>query len=109
MKVKEKQAIEKADKDFKYYEFLKEELLKNETQKNEIFDKYLINISELGRSIKYLQKSHLKSPVILVERLKELLTISINDFNESVEFIAKLNREEFELIKIISKTRKELN
>ncbi|MFW9829639.1 MAG: Rab family GTPase [Candidatus Thorarchaeota archaeon] len=107
--IKEIEAIEKNGKDLKYYEFLKEELLKNETQKNDIFDKALINISELGRTIKYLQKSHSKSPIILVDRLKELLTFSMNDFEESVEFIAKLNREEFELINIISKMRKDLN
>ena len=106
-KVKKEIAVEKEDKDLKYFEFLKEQLQKNEIQKNDVFDQFLINISELEKTIKHLKKSQSKSVKELVDNLKELLITTKIDFEKNVDLIRKLNLEEFELVKIISKTKEE--
>ena len=106
-KVKKEIAAEKEDKDLKYFKFLKEQLQKNEIQKNDVFDQFLINISELEKTIKHLKKSQSKSVKELVDNLKELLITTKIDFEKNVDLIRKLNLEEFELVKIISKTKEE--
>ncbi len=106
-KVKKEIAVEKEDKDLKYFEFLKEQLQKNEIQKNDVFDQFLINISELDKTIKHLKKSQSKSVKELVDNLKELLITAKIDFEKNVDLIRKLNLEEFELVKIIFKTKEE--
>ena len=100
--------IKKEDKDLKYYEFLKQELDRNKSQKNDVFDQFLINLSELDNTIKHLLKSHSKSPKDYVNNLKDLLITVKNDFEGSVEAINNLNIEESELIKILSVTKNEL-
>lgn len=106
-KVKKEIAVEKEDKDLKYFEFLQEQLQKNEIQKNDVFDQFLINISDLDKTIKHLKKSQSKSVKELVDNLKELLIIAKIDFEKNVDLIRKLNLEEFELVKIIFKTKEE--
>ncbi len=106
-KVKKEIAVEKEDKDLKYFEFLKEQLQKNEIQKNDVFDQFLINISDLDKTITHLKKSQSKSVKELVDNLKELLIIAKIDFEKNVDLIRKLNLEEFELVKIIFKTKEE--
>ena len=51
---------EKGVEELKYYDFLKQELEKNGAQKNDVMDQFLINISELNKTIKHLQKSYAK-------------------------------------------------
>ena len=106
-KTKKEVGDKKEDKDLKYYEFLRQELQKNENQKNDVIDQFLINISELDKTIKHLKKTQVKSVQDTVENLKELLIAAKNDFEKNSEYIRKLNAEEFELVKIISKTKKE--
>ncbi|NVM35396.1 MAG: hypothetical protein HWN81_07360, partial [Candidatus Lokiarchaeota archaeon] len=106
-KTKEKDGDKKEDKDLKYYEFLRQELQKNENQKNDVFEQFLINISELEKTIKHIKKTQVKSVQNTVDNLEELLIAAKKDFEKNVEFIRKLNAEEFELIKIISKTKEE--
>lgn len=106
-KVKKEIAVEKEYKDLKYFEFLQEQLQKNEIQKNDVFDQFLINISDLDKTIKHLKKSQSKSVKELVDNLKELLITAKIDFEKNVDLIRKLNLEEFELVKIIFKTKEE--
>ncbi len=106
-KTKKKVVDDKKDKDLKYYEFLRQELQKNENQKNDVIDQFLINISELDKTINHIKKTHIKSVQNTVDNLKELLIAAKNDFEKNVEFIRKLNAEEFELVKIILKTKEE--
>ena len=106
-KVKEESVEEKEIKELKYYDFLKQELENNVTQKSDIMDLFLINLSELDKTIEHLKKPHSKSVKDLIDNLKELLIITKKDFEQNVDLIAKLNREEFELVKIISKTIEE--
>lgn len=104
-KIKEESTEEKEINELKYYDFLKNELEINGAQKNDVLDQFLINISELDKTIKHLQKSHPKSVIDLIDNLKELFITSKRDFEKNTELITKLNREEFELVKIISKTK----
>jgi small GTP-binding protein len=106
-KIKEESAAEKEIKEMKYHDFLRQELDKNETQKSEVLDHFLINISELDKTIKHIQKTHAKSVKDLLENLENLLITSKKDFEENVDLIVKLNREEFELVKIISKVKED--
>lgn len=94
-------------KDIKYIDFLKKELEKNSKQKIDTMDKFLINLTELDKTIEKLKKTHSKSGKELIHTLKELLTIANKDFNQYVDLLEKLNTEEFELVKIISKTKEE--
>ncbi|MFX1308368.1 MAG: Rab family GTPase [Promethearchaeota archaeon] len=105
LKVKEESAEEKEVNELKYYNFLKQELENNAVQKNDIMNQFLINISELEKTIKYLQKSFGKSAKDLIDNLKELLLTKKNEFEKEIDLITKLNREEFELVKIISKAK----
>ena len=105
--VKKERAVEKEIKELKYYDFLRQELEKNETQKNEVMDQFLINISELDKTIKHIQKSHAKSVIELIDNLKNLFLTTKKDFESGIELISKLNIEEFELVKIISKVKEE--
>lgn len=98
---------EEETKELKYFNFLKQELEKNATQKCNIMDQFLINLSELDKTIAHLTKTHSKSVNDLVNGLKELFITAMQDFEQNVDLIAKLNREEFELVKIISKTKEE--
>jgi hypothetical protein len=86
---------------------LRNELEKNETQKNEVMDQFLINITELDKTIKHIQKTHAKSVIDTVDNLKSLFITTKKDFESSIDLISKLNREEFELVKIISKVKEE--
>jgi small GTP-binding protein len=106
--VTEENSEEKEIKELKYYDFLKQELEKNSTQKRDIIDQFLINLSELDKMIKHLQKSRFKSAEDLVPNLKNLLIKIRKEFEKNIQFMVKLNREEFELVKIISKTKEEL-
>ena len=112
-KVKIKQPVKKISTDdkehqeLKYYDFLRQELEKNESQKNQVMDQFLIDLSELDKTIKHIQKSHAKSVVNLIDTLKNLLLTSKKDFEASNDLINKLNIEEFELVKIISKIKEE--
>jgi len=103
--IKKEIAGEKEDKDQKYFEFLKEQLQKNEIQKKEVFDRFLITITELDKTIKHIKKTQLKAGKDTVDNLKELLITARKDFENNIEVIKKLNAEEFELVKIISKTK----
>ena len=105
-KGKEENTEEKEITELKYYDFLKQELKKNVAQKNDILDQFLINLSELDKTVKHIQKSHIKSVRALIDNLKELFITSKRDFDKGLDLLAKLNREEFELVKIISKTKK---
>jgi small GTP-binding protein len=106
-KVKKEVDIEKKDKDLVYYEFLKQELQKNEIQKNEVMDRFLINLSELDKTIKHIKKFQSKSVEESFVDLKEFLMIAKKEFEKNLDLISKLNREEFELVKIITKFREE--
>ncbi|UCC21116.1 MAG: GTP-binding protein, partial [Promethearchaeota archaeon] len=106
-KVKEENVEEKEIMDLKYYDFLMQELETNATQKNDVIDQFLINLTELENAINYLKKTHSKSVEDLIDNLKELLITTQKDFEKSIDLISKFNREEFELVQIISKTKKE--
>ena len=106
-KVKKKTKSEKEIKELKYYDFLIQELEKNEIQKNEVMDQFLFNITELEKTINIIQKSHSKSVVNLVESLKDLFITTKRDFESSIELISKLNIEEFELVNIILKVKED--
>ncbi len=106
-KVRKESAVEKEIVELKYYDFLRQELEKNEAQKNEVMDQFLINISELNKTIKHIQKSHAKSVIELIDNLKNLFLTTKKDFESGIELISKLNIEEFELVKIISKVKEE--
>ncbi|MFX1390845.1 MAG: Rab family GTPase [Promethearchaeota archaeon] len=105
---KKEELAKEEDKDLKYYKFLKDELEKNESQKNDVFDLFLINVSEINKTIKHLYKTYSKTPEELIRNIKEFLITSQKEFEDSVEVIKKLNREEFELVRIISKTKSEI-
>ena len=105
-KLKEESTVEKEIKDVKYFDFLKQELEKNEIHKNKVMDQFLINISELEKTIKFIQKSSGKSVNDLVNNLKNLFTSTKKDFEASADLLLKLNIEESELVKIISKVKK---
>ncbi|MFX1499583.1 MAG: Rab family GTPase [Promethearchaeota archaeon] len=105
-KVEEESAIEKIDKKDEeegYYDFLRKELDKNEVQRLELLDRFLINLSELDETINHLKKSHYESILKLIDDLKRIFINSIKDFEENTNLMMKLNREEFELVKVISK------
>lgn len=104
-KIKEESVVEKKVKELKYYDFLRQELDKNEKQKNEITDQFLINISELDKTINHLQKSSGKSVTDLINNLNTLFITAKKDFEVNADLLLKLNREEFELVKIISKVK----
>ena len=106
-KVKKEAVVEKKDKELKYYEFLKQELQKNEIHKNKVMDRFLINLSELDKTIKHIKKSQSKSVEELIINLKDFLITAKKDFEKNVDLISKLNREEFELVKIITKFKEE--
>ncbi len=106
-KVKEESIIEKEDKELKYYEFLRQELDKNEMKRIEVVDRFLKNLSELDDTIKHLKKSQIKSILGLIDNLKSLLINSMKDFEKNANLLIKLNREEFELVKVISKYNEE--
>ncbi|MFX0005338.1 MAG: Rab family GTPase [Promethearchaeota archaeon] len=106
-KIKEKEGEDKEIKELKYFDFLKQELEKNSNHKINIMDQFLINLSELEKTINHIKKTHSKSPESLINSLKELLINAKKDFEQNIDYIEKLNREEFELVKIISKTKEE--
>ncbi len=106
-KVKKKHIIEKKVKELKYYDFLKQELERNATQKGNVMDQFLINLSELDKTIKFSTKTSSKSVKDLINKLKEVLIAAKQDFEQNIDLITKLNREEFELMQIISKTKEE--
>ena len=104
----DRESIEKKEtKELKYFDFLKQELDKNTNQKINILDQFLINLSELDKAIKHLRKGHFKSVEGLIDNMKKLLITSKNDFEQNIDLMEKLNIEEFELVKIISKTKEE--
>ena len=105
--VKKETEVKKETKELKYYDFLMQELEKNETQKNEIMDQFFITLTELEKTINHIQKSYSKSIVDLVDNLKNIFINTKKDFTSDIELISKLNREEFELVKIISKVKAE--
>ncbi|MFX0022781.1 MAG: Rab family GTPase [Candidatus Hermodarchaeota archaeon] len=107
LKTKDKKVDDKEIKELKYYDFLKQELEKNSIQKTNVMDQFLINLSELEKTINHLKKIHSKSPETLISNVKKLLITAKKDFEQNIELIEKLNREEFELVKIISKTKEE--
>ena len=104
-KVEKESIEEKEANELKYFDFLKQELEKNISQKINIMDQFLINLSELDKTIEHLKKIHSKSVKDLIDNLKEHLITAKKDFEQNVDSMAKFNREEFELIKIISKTK----
>jgi len=89
--------------ELKYHEFIQQELHKVGQQKDNIRDQFLINLSELEKALTHIKKSNIKSVGDVIINLKNLLTSSKNDFEQNLEFIQKLNREENELIIISSK------
>ncbi len=105
LKVKKDANHKKEDKDLKYYEFLKNELQNNEIQITNAMDQFLINLTEFDKSIKHLKKT--KSVDERINNLTDLLTLAKKDFEKISDLVLKLNREEFELVKIISDFKKE--
>jgi small GTP-binding protein len=106
-KIKEEKVEEKKIKESKYYDFLRQELEKNSTQKINIIDQFLINLSELDKTIEHLKKIHSKSSKELIDSIKDLLITAKKEFEQNVDLMEKLNIEEFELVKIISKSKEE--
>ncbi|MFW9782196.1 MAG: Rab family GTPase, partial [Candidatus Heimdallarchaeota archaeon] len=99
-KIKDPEKIE--DKELKYYEFIQQELNKTIRQKSDIFDQFLIDLSELDKTLKHIKKSNIKIIDGVIDNLKNLLTISKDDLEEKIKLIYKLNREENELTIISS-------
>ncbi|MHA2394498.1 MAG: Rab family GTPase [Promethearchaeota archaeon] len=93
------------DKELKYYEFIQQELHKAVQQKSDIFDQFLINLSELEKALKHLKKSKIKIIDGVTNNLKNLLTTSKNELEGKIKLIYKLNREENELAIISSRLR----
>ncbi|MFW9987803.1 MAG: Rab family GTPase [Candidatus Odinarchaeota archaeon] len=104
-KVVEKE--EKEDKEIKYYEFLRKELDQNELQRLEVTDRFLISLSELEDTIKHLKKSKTTSLIGLIDDLKKILISAKKEFEKNADLMIKLNSEEFELMKVISKFNEE--
>ncbi|UCD01201.1 MAG: GTP-binding protein [Promethearchaeota archaeon] len=107
LKVKKATDIEKKDKDLVYYDFLKQELNNNDIQKNEVMDRFLINLTELNKTIQHIKKSQSTSVEESFIDLKDFLMNAKKEFEMNLELMTKLNREEFELVKIITKFREE--
>ncbi|MFX0140957.1 MAG: Rab family GTPase [Candidatus Hodarchaeota archaeon] len=104
-KVKKEADLEKKDKDLVYYEFLMQELNKNDIQKNEVKDRFLINLTKLDKTINHIKKSQSTSVEESFIDLKDFLMTAKKEFEKNLEVISKLNRKEFELVKIITKFR----
>jgi len=99
---------EKEEKtELEYHDFIKQELHKVEYQKNEILDKFLINLAELEKSLTYIKKSHIKSVGEVIKNLKDLFISSEKESKEYYELVQKLNREENELMIIVNKFKGE--
>lgn len=93
--------------ELKYHEFIQQELHKVGYQKDNILDQFLINLSELEKALTHVRKSHIKSTGEVIDNLRDLLTTSKKDFEQNLELIQKLNREENELMIISSKLKNE--
>lgn len=93
--------------ELKYHEFIQQELYKVGHQKDNIRDQFLINLSELEKTLAHIKKSNIKSVGDVIINLKNLLSTSKRDFEQNLELIQKLNREENELIIISSKLNNE--
>ena len=89
--------------ELKYNDFIKQELQKVEYKKNELLDKFLINIAELEKSLTHIRKSNIKSVGDAIKNLKDLFLSSEKESQEYYELVQKLNREENELIIIMNK------
>ncbi len=104
-KEKDENIEEKEIHEIKYYDFLKQEIEKNALHKNEVMDQFLINLSELDKTINHIKKTYSKSAIDLINNLKNLFITTKKDFEVSVDTLSKLNIEEFELVNIISKVK----
>ncbi|MFX1529723.1 MAG: Rab family GTPase [Promethearchaeota archaeon] len=93
--------------ELKYHEFIQQEVLKVGQQKDNIHDQFLIDLSELDKALTHIQKSSIKSTSDVIYNLKNVLTISKKDFEQNLDLIQKLNREENELMIILSKLKNE--
>ncbi|MFX1279456.1 MAG: Rab family GTPase [Promethearchaeota archaeon] len=93
--------------ELKYQEFLQQEIYKVRNQKNDIFDQFLINLSEFEKALTHIKKTHIKSTGEMVDALRNLLITSKNDFEQNIKLIQKLNLEEHELMIINSKLKTE--
>jgi len=93
------------DKEKKYNEFIRQELIKISNQKSNLKDKFLENITEMGEKLNQLKKQNIKSSPEVVEKLKISLESSKKNCEHQLEALIKLNREENELLIISSKVR----
>ena len=93
--------------ELKYNEFIQQEIDKVRHQKDDIFDQFLINLSELDKALTHIKKSNIKSGEEVCNTLKNLFTTSKNDLKQNNLLIQKLNREENELMIINSQIKKE--
>ena len=106
-KVRGTATAETENRELKYYEFIQQELNKVWLQKNDTIDQFLINLTELEKTLKHLRKSQIKSVKEVVENLKGLVFTSKKNTEHNLDLIQKLNREEKELMIIHSKLRQE--
>jgi small GTP-binding protein len=106
-KVKAEVTPKKETSELKYHEFIQQEVLKVGLQKDNIRDQFLIDLSELDKALAHIKKSSIKSTNNVINNLKSLLTTSKNDFEQNLDLIQKLNREENELMIIRSQLKNE--
>jgi len=106
-KAKAEDSTENETSELKYHEFIQQELTKVIHQKDNTRDQFLINLSELEKTLTHIRKSNIKSVGEVIDNLQVLLINSKNDFEQNLELLQKLNREENELMIISSKIKKE--
>jgi len=106
-KTKAEGSLEKDKSDLKYHEFIQQELLKVGQQKDNIHDQFLIDLSELDKTLTHIKKLSIKSTSDVIDNLKNLLKTSIKNFEQNLDLIQKLNREENELMIIRSELKNE--
>jgi len=106
-KHKPKDSTDDEISELKYNEFVQQEIDKVRHQKDNILDQFLINLSELEKTLAHIKKSNFKSTGEVIDTLTNLLNSSKSDSEQNNELLQKLNREENELMIINSQLKKE--
>ena len=104
-KIETKALVENTINEENYHEFIKQELSNVSNEKSNVLDQFLFNLLEFEKALKLLKKSNIKSVSNITNKLESLLNLSKKDFEQDLELIQKLNREENELIIISAKLK----
>ncbi len=94
-----------AEKGIINYSLLQSELKKIEDQKLKLKNDFIKKLTEANELVNYVKKSNIKSVEGTVNNLKDQLIIMQNNFEESLDYLEKLENEKINLIKIINEGR----